>query len=104
MVAVIETGGKQYLVSKGMKLSVEKVDLKKDGDEMTFDRVMLVADGNKISIGQPLVSGAKVSAIVLKQYRADKITVLKYKPKIRYRKKSGHRQSMTQVEITGIAA
>ena len=103
MVAVIEFGGKQYLVSAGQKVTVEKVPDVVAGGAVTFDRVLLIADKGKTKIGQPLVEGAKVTGKVLKQFRDDKVTVLKYKPKVRYRKKYGHRQSLTLVEITKIS-
>jgi len=103
MVAVIEFGGKQYLVSKGQTLTLEKVPNAKDGETVTFDRVLLVGGTGSPNIGQPTVAGAKVTGKILKHFRGDKVVVLKYKPKIRYRKKLGHRQSLTKVEITAIA-
>ncbi len=102
MVAVIEFGGKQYLVSPGQKVTLEKVPDVKDGGTVTFERVLLIADKGQAKIGQPLVEGAKVSGKVLKHFRGDKVTVLKYKPKVRYRRKFGHRQSLTDIEITAV--
>ncbi|MBU2575526.1 50S ribosomal protein L21 [Patescibacteria group bacterium] len=105
MFAVIKTGGKQYKVKKGDKLKVEKLDAEKD-KSIDFDEVLLVADekGEDVKIGAPLVKGAKVSAKVLEQGRAKKIDVIKYKRKIRYKKKYGHRQLFTEVLIQAITA
>lgn len=99
--AVIKTGGKQYLVSPGQKIKIEKVD-KKVGSEISFNEVLLLKKGEKIEIGNPLVKGAKVIGKILKHGKGEKITVLKYKPKTRYRVKKGHRQLFTEVEILRI--
>lgn len=101
MFAVIAIGGKQYRVSPGQKLRVEKLS-SPDGKTFSVEQVLLVDDGQQPKIGQPVVTGAKVEAKVLRQYRGDKVTVLKYKPKVRYRKKFGHRQSLTEIEVTKI--
>lgn len=101
--AVIQTGGKQYKVSPGQKLKVEKLDAP-EGAAVHFDEVLLVADGEKIAIGMPVVKGAKVEATVLTQGRDRKKIVFKYHPKSRYRKKKGHRQPFTEVEIIKITA
>jgi large subunit ribosomal protein L21 len=101
MFAVIKTGGKQYLVSPGDKIKIEKIDVK-EGKEVNFDQVLLLAKGKTIKIGTPLVKGAKVKAKVLKQDRAKKVIVFKYKAKKRYQKKKGHRQPFSQVEILKI--
>ncbi|MBI2055389.1 MAG: 50S ribosomal protein L21 [Candidatus Sungbacteria bacterium] len=101
MFAVIKTGGKQYRVSPGQKLKIEKLDAAESG-AVKFDQVLLVADGEKVEIGQPLVKGAKVEAKVLKQGRYKKKNVLKYHRKTRYHKKKGHRQPFTEVEILKI--
>ncbi len=103
MIAVIKTGGKQYKVSPGDKIKVEKLDVE-EGKEITFDQVLLFQDKDKVEIGQPFLKGFKVSAKVLEQGKADKITIIKYKPKTRYRVKQGHRQSYTQVEILKISS
>jgi len=103
MLAVIETGGKQYLVSPGDKIKVEKLD-KAEGKEITFGQVLLLSKEKVIKIGTPFVKGAKVTAKVLKQSRAKKVTVLKYKPKKRYQKKKGHRQPFSEVEILNIVS
>lgn len=96
--AVIKTGGKQYLVSPGQKIKIEKIN-KKEGEEIVFEEVLLLKDGEKIEIGTPLVKGAKVIGKILKQGKAKKIIVFKYKPKNRYKVKKGHRQPFTEVEI-----
>ncbi len=101
MLAVIKTGGKQYKVSPGDKIKIEKIDKKKDA-EISFKQVLLVEKNKKLLIGDPLVKGAKVTGKVLEQGKGKKIIVFKYKPKTRYKKKQGHRQLFTQVEITGI--
>jgi large subunit ribosomal protein L21 len=94
MTAIIETGGKQYLVNSGDKILVEKL-AGEAGATITFDKV-LFADGN---VGKPYISGATVQGKVLKQGKGDKIHVLKYKPKSKYRRKIGARQAYTEVEI-----
>ncbi len=102
MLAVIKTGGKQYLVSPGDKLKIEKLD-KKEGSEITFSDVLLLEKNKKIEIGDPLVKGVKVTAKVLKQGKTKKVIIFKYKAKKRYKVKKGHRQPFTQVEILKIA-
>jgi large subunit ribosomal protein L21 len=101
MFAVIKTGGKQYLVSPGNKIKVEKIEAD-EGKEITFGQVLLVMKGKTVKIGTPLVKGAKVKAKVLKQGKAKKVIVFKYKAKKRYQKKMGHRQPFTEVEILKI--
>lgn len=101
MLAIIRTGGKQYIVSPGEKIKIEKIN-KKEGDEVTFSEVLLVEKGKKVEIGTPKVSGAKVIGKVLKQGKNKKVIVFKYKPKTRYKKKTGHRQAFTEVEIKSI--
>ncbi len=98
--AVIKTGGKQYIVSAGTKLKLEKLAPTK-GDEVTFEQVLLTDDGAKITLGKPMLDGVKVTAKRVKDARHPKITVVKYKNKTRYRVKRGHRQPYTEVEITG---
>lgn len=113
MLAIIKTGGKQYFVSPGKKIKIEKLDLegkpsasngagKKESNEVVFDKVLLLEKGNKIEIGTPLVGGAKVIGKVLRQGKGKKVIVFKYKAKTRYKKKKGHRQPFTEVEITKI--
>jgi len=98
MLAIIKTGGKQYKVSEGDKLKIEK----KEGEEIVFTDVLLLDNGKKTLIGTPLVEGAEVKARVLKQDRAPKVTIFKYKPKKRYKLKKGHRQPFTEIEIIEI--
>ena len=99
--AVIETGGKQYKVAPGEKVKVEKLDVK-EGDSFKFDKVLLTADGDKVEVGVPYVNGAVVEAKVLEQGRADKVIVFKYHSETRYRKRKGHRQMFTELEIVKI--
>jgi len=101
MLAVIRTGGKQYLVSPGKKISIEKVN-KKEGDEIVFNEVLLLEKNKKLEIGTPLVKGAKVVGKILSQGKGKKVIVFKYKPKTRYKVKRGHRQPYTEVEILKI--
>jgi len=113
MLAVIKTGGKQYLVTPGEKIKIEKIDSKaktsaskgkekEESQEVIFDQVLLLEKGNKIEIGNPLVKGAKVIGKVISQGKGKKIIVFKYKPKTRYKKKAGHRQPYTLIEIKEI--
>ena len=101
MYAVIETGGKQYRVEVGTELQVELLDVE-PGKTITLDRVLLVADGDQASIGQPLVANAAVSAEVVRQARGDKVISFKYRPKARRRVKHGHRQELTVLRISDI--
>jgi large subunit ribosomal protein L21 len=101
MYAVIETGGKQYRVEVGTELHVELLDVE-PGNTITLDRVLLVADGDEASIGQPLVANAAVSAEVVRQARGDKVIAFKYRPKARTRVKRGHRQELTVLRISDI--
>jgi large subunit ribosomal protein L21 len=101
MLAIIKTGGKQYIVQPGDKIKVEKLD-KKEGEEFVFSDVLLVEKNRKIDIGNPLVKEAKVEAKVLKHGKGDKIIVFKYKAKKRESRKIGHRQPYTEIEIIGI--
>ncbi len=101
MYAVIETGGKQYHVEVGTELAVELLDVE-PGQEITLDRILLVADGDEAAIGRPLVAGASVRATVLRADRADKVISFKYKPKARRRVKKGHRQEQTVLRITDV--
>ena len=98
--AVIKTGGKQHLIEEGDKLMISKI-VANEGDNIEFDEVLLVSD-KETKIGAPLVEGAKVSAKVLKQGRTKKIIVFHYHSKTRYKKKAGHRQHFTEVEIQKI--
>ncbi|MYD44452.1 MAG: 50S ribosomal protein L21 [Gammaproteobacteria bacterium] len=102
MFAVIETGGKQYRVEEGAKVSVEKLDAE-IGTDVEFDRVLMVANGESIEIGTPLVDGAKVTAKVVEQGRHAKIRVIKFKRRKHYLRRAGHRQQFTAVQIVGIS-
>jgi len=101
MLAIIKTGGKQYLVSPGQKIKIEKLD-DNEGKEVVFDQVLLLEKDGKVEIGAPLVDGAKVTGKILRQGKAKKVIVFKYKSKKRYKVKKGHRQQFTEVEITEI--
>ncbi len=101
MKAVIKTGGKQYLVEIGQKLQIEKIE-KEEGQEVIFDKVLLVEKEGKVKIGTPFVKGAKVIGKVLKQGKGEKIIILKHKRRKRYRVKKGHRQPFTEIEILKI--
>ena len=101
MLAVIKTGGKQYIVAPKQRIKIEKLDIAEKG-EVVFDNVLLVEKNNKVEIGTPLIEGAKVIGKVVEQGKEEKIIVFKYKPKTRYKKKQGHRQLFTEVEILKI--
>jgi large subunit ribosomal protein L21 len=102
MYAVIRTGGKQYRVAKDDTLAVEKL-AGEPGETLTFE-VMAIGEGEQLTLGQPLVQGAAVTAEIVEQGRADKILVFKKKRRQNYRRKKGHRQHETLVKITGITA
>jgi len=99
--AIVETGGKQYKVAVGDTIDVEKLPVQ-SGDKVELDRVLMVQDGDKTKVGNPLVNGAKVVATVVGPIKGPKIRILKYKPKIRYRRTSGHRQNYTRLSIDKI--
>ncbi len=103
MYAVIRTGGKQYRVKAGGVLRVEKLDAE-EGSKVEFDEVLLVGDGDKVTVGTPLVKGGKVTATVEEQGRARKIEIVKFKRRQGYKRNLGHRQSYTRVKITDISA
>ncbi|MDQ3075671.1 MAG: 50S ribosomal protein L21 [bacterium] len=101
--AVIQTGGKQYKVSTGSVVSIEKMKGEfKKGDKVSFDKVLLVDDGKNTTIGAPYIKGAVVDAEIVEIGRARKVMVLRYKQKSRYLKKNGHRQPFFKVKITSI--
>jgi len=101
MFAVIQTGGKQYRVAEGDRLRVEKL-AGEVGSKITFDKVLLVS-GDSVKVGNPLISGAKVSAEIVAQDRAKKIIVFKFRRRKNYRRKQGHRQPFTELKITGVS-
>lgn len=103
MYAVFLTGGKQYRAAQGDVLKIEKLDLEA-GAEVAFDHVMLVGSGDDVKVGAPTVAGAKVSAKVLSQGRADKVHIVKFRRRKHHRKQQGHRQYYTEVQITAISA
>lgn len=103
-VAVIKTGGKQYVVSKGDTLFIEKLPQDaKAGDKVVFDQVLLVDNGSDTTIGAPTIKGAEVKATVVAEGKAKKIDVVKYKAKSRYYKRRGHRQPFLKVKIDSIS-
>lgn len=101
MLAVIKTGGKQYIVSKGDKIKIEKIEAE-EGKEVVFDEVLLLDSGKKVEIGTPILKNKKVIGKVIKQGKLPKVEIFKYKPKKRYKVKKGHRQPYTEVEIVSI--
>jgi len=103
MYAVIKTGGKQYKVAAGEKLKVEQI-VADVGAEIVLDQVLLVADGDNVKLGQPLVGGATVTARVVSHGRGEKIRIFKMRRRKHYRKSQGHRQNYTEIEVTGIAS
>lgn len=102
MYAVIVTGGKQYKVAPNDILKIEKLDVA-EGDNIDFDKVLMVGDDTKVNIGKPYVKGGKVQATVVAHGRHKKIVVLKFRRRQQYLKRQGHRQDFTQVKITGIS-
>ena len=103
MYAVLMTGGKQYRVEAGSTLVVEKVG-GEPGSSITFDRILLVGDGEDVTVGSPTVPGASVSATVLGEALGPKIVVFKFKQKVKYRRRTGHRQHLTRLRIDSISA
>ncbi|TET67860.1 MAG: 50S ribosomal protein L21 [Dehalococcoidia bacterium] len=101
MYAIIETGGKQYKVTPGQAIEVERLDAA-EGNAVELDKVLFIADGDKVTIGTPTIEGAKVIATSQGEGRGKKIIVFKYKPKVRYRRKTGHRQFHTRLVIDKI--
>ncbi len=103
MYAVIKTGGKQYRVSQGDKVRVETLAAD-EGSEIKLDSVLMVGEGDSVSVGSPLLSNASVSAKVLSHGRAKKVNIIKFRRRKHHRKQMGHRQNYTELEITGISA
>ena len=103
MIAIIRTGGKQYGVQEGEKITIEKI-AGEAGETVVFSEVLLAGDDTSVKTGMPLVPTASVSAVIVEQGRADKVWGIKHKPKKRYKVKYGHRQPYTEVEIHTITA
>lgn len=99
MYAVIKSGGKQYRVQEGQTLKLEKIEVA-TGETIEFDEVLLVADGDDVNVGAPLIGGAKVSAEVVSHGRGDKVTIIKFRRRKHSMKRQGHRQWFTEVKIT----
>ncbi len=103
MYAIVESGGRQYRAEEGNTFSVEKLPYEV-GDQVELNSVLLLADGDSVLVGQPTVAGAAVKATVVEQYRGKKILVWKYRAKLRYRRRRGHRQDYTRLRIDEIVA
>lgn len=103
MYAIVKTGGKQYRVSEGDVLYIEKLDIA-EGEKVVFEEILVVSKEGEVLVGAPVVEGAKVEGTVLKQGKGKKVIVFKYKPKKDYRKKQGHRQPYSKVQIDKILA
>ena len=103
MYAVVKTGGKQYRVTAGEKLKIEQIPAEV-GSEIVLDQVLLVADGEAVTVGTPLVNGAHIKAKVVSQGRGEKVLIFKMRRRKHYRKSQGHRQNYTEIEILGIGA
>ena len=103
MHAIIETGGKQYKVAEGDVVFIEKLD-NEAGDTVKFDQVLAILDGDKATFGAPVVAGASVEATIVKNGKGKKVRIFKYNAKKGYRKRQGHRQPYTKVEIQSIKA
>ena len=99
--AIFKTGGKQYRVSKGDKIDVEKLDVKV-GDTVSFDEVLLQGEGDKVNVGSPFIDGAAVTAEVVDQYRAKKIIAFKFKRRKGHHKTKGHRRQLTRLQIKSV--
>ena len=103
MYAVVKTGGKQYRVAEGDKLRVESLKAA-EGDAIELGEVLMLSNGDKVTVGTPIVEGAKVSAKVTAHGRGKKVEIIKFRRRKHYRRQAGHRQNYTEVEITGISA
>ncbi|MBU0657060.1 MAG: 50S ribosomal protein L21 [Gammaproteobacteria bacterium] len=103
MYAVIVTGGKQYRVAQGDTLLIEKLEVE-EGASIDFDNVLMVGEGDSVQIGTPYVAGGKVTATVKAQTRGEKVRIMKFRRRKHHQKCTGHRQYLTQIEITGISA
>lgn len=100
--AIVEDGGKQFKAVEGAMIEVDRYDVEV-GEQIDLDHVLLISDGDAVTIGTPMVEGAKVQATVMAHIKGPKVTVFKYKPKIRYRVKKGHRQQYTRLRIDSIS-
>ena len=103
MYAVIQTGGKQYRVSEGSTLKVEKIDAE-EGASVELDKLLMVADGDDVKVGAPYIDGAKVTATVKSHGRGKKVQIIKFRRRKHHMKRQGHRQAFTEIEVTGINA
>lgn len=103
MYAVIRTGGKQYRVTEGQKVRVEKLP-GAAGDKVTLGEVLMIGGGEAVKVGQPLVQGASVAAEIVGQDKGPKVVIFKFRRRKNYRRKTGHRQPYTELKITGITA
>ena len=103
MYAVIKTGGKQYRVSAGEKVRIETIEAAV-GAEVVLNQVLMVGDGDKVSVGKPLIAGAAVKATVVGHGRGDKVRIFKHRRRKHYKKQAGHRQNFTEIQISGISA
>ncbi|WP_034917271.1 MULTISPECIES: 50S ribosomal protein L21 [Erwinia] len=103
MYAVFQSGGKQHRVSEGQTVRLEKLDIA-TGETIEFDQVLMIANGDDVTIGAPLVSGGVIKAEIVAHGRGDKIKIVKFRRRKHYRKQQGHRQWFTDVKITGISA
>ena len=103
MYAVVSSGGKQYRVEQGTTLLVDRLSAE-PGTSITFDRVLLVSDGDEVMVGTPLVTGATVTGTILGEERGPKLVIFKFKQKVKYRRRTGHRQPMTRIRIDEISA
>ncbi len=102
MYAVVKTGGKQYRVAEGDTLRVEKLEVD-EGAAVEFGQVLMIADGDRVTLGAPFVEGGKVSATVKRHGRADKVKILKFRRRKHHLKRQGHRQWFTELKVTGIS-
>lgn len=103
MYAVVKTGGKQYRVAKGDKLRVETLSAA-EGGAIELGEVLMISDGDKVTVGTPMIEGASVSASVTSHGRGKKVEIIKFRRRKHYRRQAGHRQNYTELEITGISA
>ena len=101
MYAVVKTGGKQYRVTQDQYLKVEKLD-GNEGDTIELDQVLMIADGDKLKIGSPMLDGGKVTATILSHGRHKKVEIMKFRRRKHHQKRTGHRQYYTEIKVTGI--